>query len=138
MQSKPETFGIWLPDNEGPDTTKVLELVDCCNPEIHLRDIRVKYKAKGLGEMLHVIAVQEPSLYSLEDRDWAPFAGFGRVQFQKHDFKNEKALCSEAHTVVLTNVVTQLATGVENVRAASEGAEEPENPDEGSKATSFD
>ena len=76
---KSDTFGIWLPDNEGLDIKNVLELVDRCNPDIHLRDIRVKYSAKGSGGMLHVVAVQEPSLDSLEEWDWAPFAGCRRV-----------------------------------------------------------
>ena len=80
---KSETFGIWLPDNEGLEIKNVLELVDRCNPEIHLKDIRNKYKSKGSGGMLHVVAVQEPSLQSLEELEWAPFAGFRRVQFQK-------------------------------------------------------
>ena len=42
---KSETFGIWLPDNDGLDIKNVFELVDGCNPDIHLRDIRVKYSA---------------------------------------------------------------------------------------------
>ena len=133
---KSETFGIWLPDNDGLDIKNVFELVDGCNPDIHLRDIRVKYSAKGSGGMLHIVAVQEPSLDSLEEWDWAPFAGCRRVQFQKRTVK--KAQCPEVPTEVQTNVVTQMETEVENVRVASEGAEEPENPDQGSKATSFD
>ena len=80
---KLEIFGVWLPDNEGLEIKNVLELVDRCNPDIHLKDIKLKYDAKGSGEMLHVVAVQEPSLKSLEKWDWAPFAGFRRVQFQK-------------------------------------------------------
>ena len=71
-----ETFGVWLSDNEGLEIKNVLELVDRCNPGIHLKDIRVKYNAKGSGGMLHVVAVQKPSLKSLEKWDWAPFAGF--------------------------------------------------------------
>ena len=133
---KSETFGIWLPDNEGLDIKNVLELVDRCNPDIHLRDIRVKYSAKGSGGMLHVVAVQEPSLDSLEEWDWAPFAGCRRVQFQKRTVK--KVQCPEVPTEVQTNVVTQMEAESENVRVASEGAEETENPDQGSKATSFD
>ena len=136
---KSEIFGIWLPDNEGLDIKNVLKLVDRCNPDIHLRDIRVKYSAKGSGGMLHVVAVQEvqePSLDSLEEWDWARFAGCRRVQFQKRTVK--KAQCPEVLTEVQTNVVTQMETEVENVRVASEGAKEPENPDQGSKATSSD
>ena len=44
--------------NEDTDIKNVLELVDHCNPDIHLTDIRVKHKAKGSGGMLHVVAVQ--------------------------------------------------------------------------------
>ena len=58
------------------------------------------------------------------------------MQFQKRTFK--KAQCTEVPTEVQTKVVTQMETEVENVRVASEGAEEPENPDQGSKATSSD
>ena len=125
---KSETFGIWLPGNEGLDIKNVLELVDRCNPDIHLRDIRVKYSAKGSGGMLHVVAVQEPSLDSLEEWDWAPFAACRRVQSKKRTVK--KAQCPEVPTEVQTNVVNQMETEVENVKVASEGAEEPENPDQ--------
>ena len=106
---KTETFGISLPDNEGLDIKNVLELVDRCNPEIHFRDIKVKYiaqvlgrlhkyEAKGSGGMLHVVAVPEPSLYSLDERDRAAFAGFRRVQLQKHNVKNKKAQSSGVPT----------------------------------------
>ena len=83
---KSETFGVCLPDNEGLEIKNVLELVDRCYPDIHLKDI-----------MLHVVAVQEPSLKSLEKWDWAPFAGFRRVQFQKQNQsdKSKKEWCSE-------------------------------------------
>ena len=80
---KSATFGVWLPDNEGLEIKNVLELVDRCNPDIHLKNIKLKYNAKGSGGMLHVVAVQEPSLKSLEKWDWASCAGFRRVQFQK-------------------------------------------------------
>ena len=61
-----DTFGICLSDDEGLDFENVLEQVDHCNPNIHFRDIRtfvtisrlkVKYKAKGSGEILLVLAV---------------------------------------------------------------------------------
>ena len=84
---KSQTFGIWLPDNEGQDIKNVLKLVDRCNPDTHLRNNRFKYSSKGSGGMLHVVAVQEPSLDSLEEWDWAPFAGCRRVQFQKRTVK---------------------------------------------------
>ena len=80
---KIRNLGVWLPDNEGLEIKNVLELVDRCNPDIHLKDIKLKHNAKGSRGMLHVVAVQEPSLKSLEKWDWAPFAGFTRVQFQK-------------------------------------------------------
>ena len=76
---KSKTFGVWLSDNEGLEIKNVLELVDRCNPDIYLKDIKLKYNAKGSGGMLHAVAVQEPSLKSLEKWDWAPFAGFRRV-----------------------------------------------------------
>ena len=63
---KSETFGVWLPDNEGLDIKNVRQLVDQRNPDIHPKDIRVKYNTKGSGGMLHVVAVQEPSLKSLK------------------------------------------------------------------------
>ena len=115
---KLETFGVWLPDNEGLEIKNVLELVDRCNPDIHLKDIKLKYNAKGSGGMLHVVAVQEPSLKSLEKWDWAPFAGFRRVQFQKqkHSDKSKKKRCSEVPTEVQMNTATHVATQNEGVQ----------------------
>ena len=49
-------------ENEGLEIKNVLRLVDRCNPHIHLKNIEVKYRAKGYGEILHVAAVQEPLL----------------------------------------------------------------------------
>ena len=97
---KSKYFGVWLPDNEGLEIKNVLELVDRCNPGIHLKDIEVKCSAKGCGGMLHVVAVQEPLLKSLEKWDWAPFAGFRRVQFQKQkqSDKSKKERCSDVPT----------------------------------------
>ena len=63
---KAETFGVGHPYNEGLEIKNVLELVDRCNPDIHLKGIKLKYNAKSSGGMLHVVAVQEPSLKSLE------------------------------------------------------------------------
>ena len=63
---KSEALGVLLSDNESLEIKNVLELVDRCNPDTHLKDIKVKYNAKGYGGMLHVVAVQEPSLKSLE------------------------------------------------------------------------
>ena len=132
---KSETFGIWLPDNEGLEIKNVLELVDRCNPEIHLKDIRNKYKSKGSGGMLHVVAVQEPSLQSLEELEWAPFAGFRRVQFQKQ-INKRRTTGPEALKEVQMDTEVPGNTGGGNVSDASDGAEEPKNPNEGSKATS--
>ena len=61
-----------------------------------------------------------------------------KVKYRSIYVKNKKAQCSKVPTEVQTDVGTQQATGVENVRAALEGAEEPENSDQGLKATSSD
>ena len=67
---KSQIFGAWLLDNEDLDIKNVVELVDRCNPEIRLKDNRVRYKAKDSGGMpAHVVAVQKPSLKSLEKED---------------------------------------------------------------------
>ena len=132
---KSETFGIWLPDNEGLEIKNVLELVDRCYPEIHLKDIKNKYKSKGSGGMLHVVAVQEPSLQALEELEWAPFAGFRRVQFQKQVNKR-RTTGPEVLKEVQMDTEAPENTGGGNVSDASDGAEEPKNPNEGSKATS--
>ena len=66
--------------------------------------------------MLYIGAVREPSPYSLEEWDWAPFTGLRRVQFQKHDIENKKAQCSEVPTEVQTDIRTQQTTGVESVK----------------------
>ena len=58
---KSETFGVWLRD-EGLDIKNVLELVDRCNPDIHLTDIKLKYNTKGSGEKLHVVQSKYLSL----------------------------------------------------------------------------
>ena len=109
-----------------------------CNPDIHLQDIKLKYNAKGSGGMLHAVAVQEPSLKSLEKWDWAPFAGFTRVQFQKQkqSNKSKKERCSEGPTEVQMDTATHVATQNEGVSVASGGAEEPENPNQVMKETS--
>ena len=135
---KTETFGVWLPDNEGLEIKNFLELVDRCNPDIHLKDIKLKYNAKGSGGMLHVVAVQEHSLKSLEKWDWAPLAGFRRVQFQKQtqSNKSKKERCSEVPTQVQMDTATHVAPQNEGVSVASGGAEEPENPNQGRKETS--
>ena len=132
---KSETFGIWLPDNEGLEIKNVLELVDRCNPEIHLKDIRHKYKSKVSGGMLHVVVVQEPLLQAIEELEWAPFAGFRRVQFQKQDSKR-RTTGPEARKEVQIDTEVPENTGGGNVSDASDRAEEPKNPNEGSKATS--
>ena len=134
---KPETFLVSLPDNEGLEIKNVLELVDRCNPDIHLKDIKLKYNAKGSGGMLHVVTVQEPSLKSLEKWDWAPFAGFRRVQLQKQkqSDKSKKERCSEVPTEVQMDTATHVATQNEGVSVASGGAEEPENPNQVMKET---
>ena len=138
---KSETFGVWLPDNEGLEIKNIVEPVDRCNPDIHLKDIKLKYNAKGSkgsGGMLHVVAVQEPSLESLEKWDWAPFAGFRRVQFQKQkqSDKSKKERCSEVPTEVQMNTATHVATQNEGVSVASGGAVEPENLNHVMKETS--
>ena len=109
---KSETFGVWLTNNEGLEIKNVPEQVDRCNPDIHLKNIKVKYNAKGSGGMLHVVAVQEPSLKSLEKWDWAPFAEFRRMQFQKQkqSDKSKKERCSDAPTEVQMDTATHVAT----------------------------
>ena len=86
--------------------------------------------------MLHVVAVQEPSLQALEELEWAPFAGFRRVQFQKQVNKR-RATGPEALKGVQMDTEAPENTGGGNVSDASDGAEEPKNPNEGSKATSL-
>jgi len=78
-----KTFGIWVPDCEGTEIKDILELIDQYNANIHLKDMWVKYKAKGSGGLLHVEAVKEPSLKGLKEIEYAPFADFKRVQFQQ-------------------------------------------------------
>ena len=119
---KSETFGIWLPDNEGLEIKNVLEMVDRCNPEFHLKDIRNKYKSKGSGGMLHVVAVQEPSLQALKELEWAPFAGFKRVQFQKQVNKRRTTGPEALQEVQMDTEVPENTEGG-NVSDASDGAE---------------
>ena len=135
---KPETFGVWHPGNEGPEIKNVLELVDRCNPDIHLKDIRVRYDAKSYGGMLHVVAVQELSLKSLQKWDWVPFAGFWKVQFRKpRDKLKKKEQCLDVATEVQMDFATHVATWIKSVGVASGRAEKPENPNQITKETSF-
>ena len=77
-----KTFGIWIPEEEGLSIIDVLALVDRCNAEVHRRDMEFKYKAKGSGGSIYVVAVREPSLTGLKNLEYAPYAGYRRVHFQ--------------------------------------------------------
>ena len=118
---KSQTFAVGLPDNEGLEIKNVLELVDRCNPDIHLKDMKVKYNAKGSAGMLHVVAVQEPLLKSVEKWDWAPFAKFRRVQLQKQRDKPKKEWCSYVPIEVQMDTATRVTTQNESISVASGG-----------------
>ena len=77
-----KSFGIWIPDSEGLNANEVLTLINRCNSEIQRKDMRPRYSAKGDGGILHVVAVQEPSLTALKKLDLALYAGYRRMQFQ--------------------------------------------------------
>ena len=78
-----KTFGIWLPDDEGSSISDTLTLVSRCNAKISRKDLETKHSAKGNGGVLHVVSVREPSLTTLKELSYNPYAGYRRVQFQK-------------------------------------------------------
>ena len=78
-----KTFGIWLPEDEGLNIFDTLTLVSRCNAKISRRDSETKHSAKGNGGMLHVVSVREPSLTTLKELNYNPYAGYRRIQFQK-------------------------------------------------------
>ena len=78
-----KTFGIWLPEDEGLNISDTLTLVSRCNAKISRRDLETKHSAKGNRGMLHVVSVREPSLTTLKELNYNPYAGYRRIQFQK-------------------------------------------------------
>ena len=67
-----------------------------CNAKICRRDLEAKHEAKGNGGVLHVVSVREPSLTTLKELHFNPYAGYRRVQFQKKkcakQFQNPETL----------------------------------------------
>ena len=77
------TFGIWLPEDDGLSISDTLTLVSCCNAKISCTDLETKHSAKWNEGVLRLISVQEPSLTTLKELNYNPYAGYHRVQFQK-------------------------------------------------------
>ena len=82
-----KNFGIWLPEDEGFSISDTLTLVSRCNAKICRRDLEAKHEKKGNGGVLHVVSVREPSLTTLKELHFNPYAGYRRVQFQKKSAK---------------------------------------------------
>ena len=78
-----KTFGIWLPEDDGLSISDTLTLVSCCNAKITCTDLETKHSAKWNEGVLHLVSVQEPSLTTLKELNYNPYAGYRRVQFQK-------------------------------------------------------
>ena len=78
-----KTFGVWLPEDEGLSIFDTLTLVSRCNAKISRRVLETKHSAKGNGGVIHVVSVREPSLTTLKELNYNPYAGYRRVQFQK-------------------------------------------------------
>ena len=79
-----KSFGVWMPEDEGLSISDTLTLVSRCNAKISRRDLETKHSAKGNGGVLiHVVSVREPSLTTLKELNYSPYAGYPRVQFQK-------------------------------------------------------
>ena len=76
-----KTFGIWLPEDEGLSISNTLTLVSSSNAKISQRDLETKHSAKGNGGMLHVVSVREPSLTTLNEKNYNPFADYRQIQF---------------------------------------------------------
>ena len=78
-----KTFEIWLPEDDGLSISDTLMLVSRCNAKISCTDLETKHSAKWNEGVLHLASVQEPSLTTLKELNYNPFAGYRRVQFQK-------------------------------------------------------
>jgi len=97
----------------------------------------VKYNAKGFGGLLHVVAVKEPSLKGLKEMEYAPFAGFKRVQFQQQKKAMKKSQSPESSKMLMeTESNTQVEVG--SAIDASERAEVPKILSSGSKTSCSD
>ena len=49
-----KSFGIWLPEDEGPSISDTLMLVSRCNAKISRKDVETKHSAKRNVGVLHV------------------------------------------------------------------------------------
>ena len=78
-----KTFGIWLPEDDGLSTSDTLTLVSRCNAKISCTDLETKHSAKWNEGVLHLVSVQEPSLTTLKELNYNPYAGYRRVQFKR-------------------------------------------------------
>ena len=78
-----KTFGIWLPEDDSLSISDTLMLVSRCNAKITCTDLETKHSAKWNEGVLHLVSVQEPSLTTLKELNYNPYAGYRRVQFQK-------------------------------------------------------
>ena len=78
-----KTFGIWLPEDDGLSISDTLTLVSRCNAKISCTDLETKHSAKWNEGVLRLVSVQEPSLTTLKELNYNPYAGYRRVQFQK-------------------------------------------------------
>ena len=78
-----KTFGIWLPEDDGLSISDTLTLVSRCNAKISCTDLETKHSAKWNEGVLRLVSVQEPSLTTLKELNYNPYAGYHRVQFQK-------------------------------------------------------
>ena len=78
-----KSFGIWLPEDEGSSISDTLMLVSRCNAKISRKELETKHSAKRNVGVLHVVSVREPSLTTLKELNYNPYANYRRVQFQK-------------------------------------------------------
>ena len=74
-----KTFGIWLPEDEGLSISDTLTLVSRFNAKISCTDLETKHSAKWSGGVLHVVSIREPSLTTLKELNYNPYAGYRRV-----------------------------------------------------------
>ena len=79
-----KTFGIWLPEDDNLSISDTLTLV---SPVVMQKSVVQIWKqsnsAKWNEGVLHLVSVQEPSLTTLKELNYNPYAGYRRVQFQK-------------------------------------------------------
>ena len=80
-----KTFGIWLPEDDGLSISDTLTLVSRCNAKLSCTDLETKHSEKWNKGVLHLVSVQEPSLTTLKELNYNPYAGLSAGSVPKEE-----------------------------------------------------